>query len=126
MLYNVLSFGMIVAGLILIYRWIKDSFEGFRRWRCSLDGQFLFYLLLLVALGIVEIAVLVTLYAHDMERFIENLSLRFSKRTDDSFYIFFICIMVYTAINFAMTLFALFILEKMSHSVWSVSYKDDN
>ena len=41
----------------------------------------------------------------------------------DDFYVYFVYIMFYTAINFGMTLFTLFMLEKMSRATWSKKFQ---
>ena len=35
---NIITLVAIVAGLILVKKWVKVTFEGERRWRCSLEG----------------------------------------------------------------------------------------
>ena len=43
---------------------------------------------------------------------------------NDGFSKYFTAIMVFNALNFAMTIFAIFMLEKMSRATWSVMEKD--
>ena len=47
------------TGLFYVKKWIKESFEGERRWRCSKDGNFLVYLILVVILTAIQLAVII-------------------------------------------------------------------
>ena len=40
-------------------------------------------------------------------------------KENDHYFKYFKAIMVFNALNFAMTIFALYMLEKMSHATWS-------
>ena len=54
--FNFISLSAILAGLILIKNWIKDELDGQRRWRCSLDGNFLLYFFMLLLLTLAQAA----------------------------------------------------------------------
>ena len=58
---NFVSVGVICAGLILVKHWIAENFDGFRRWRCSVDGLFLVYITFLFVLSCVEVYALIWL-----------------------------------------------------------------
>ena len=45
---NVISLFVILAGLLIVKKWIEDEFIGERTWRCSVDGNFLVYFILIL------------------------------------------------------------------------------
>ena len=47
---NVVTLGSILAALLIVKKWIKDTFESERRWRCSVEGNFLLYFISLLLL----------------------------------------------------------------------------
>ena len=49
---NAVTLGSILAALLIVKKWIKDTFEGERRWRCSVEGNFLLYFISLLLLTI--------------------------------------------------------------------------
>ena len=118
MFFNLISFGLILTGLILVKKWIHFSFEGFRRWHWCTEGLFLIYLISFLALTITDLALLIWLYSSDLDDWRKKIE-RWNLGKSDDFYVYFFYIMFYTAINFGMTLFTLYMLEKMSRATWS-------
>ena len=72
-IFNFVSLGLITAGLMLIKRWIKHSFDGIRRWRWSVDGLFLIYLLFLLVISVIDLALLYKFYSNDLSDFVYEI-----------------------------------------------------
>ena len=66
-----------------------------------------------------------TVWAHrnDLQAFEEKLEDWGYLRSDD-YYKFYIAIMINEVLNLAMTLFAIYMLEKMSQAEWSMENRD--
>ena len=62
---NVISLIAILAGLFTVKKWIKDTFEGERRWRCSTDGNFLVYFIFLLTHTLLQ--VVLTVYSYQVD-----------------------------------------------------------
>ena len=86
-----------------------------------MDGYFLIYLLLLLTSCIVKI--ILSVWTSGSKELIPSVY-NWEKNGADSFYISFRANMVFTTLNIAMTLFALFMLEKISKARWSESQMD--
>ena len=56
--FNLVSFCLITVALYLVKRWLDEEFKGLRRWKCSVEGFFLVYLLLFALLIFTEILLL--------------------------------------------------------------------
>ena len=67
---NFISLCVILAGLYLVYQWIKSAFDGERRWRCTKDGLFNFYFLLLLLLSIEQLAFTIWAHTNDLQALI--------------------------------------------------------
>ena len=52
---NLISLIVILSGLIIVKKWIKDAFLGERKWRLSVDGRFHFYFVLFLILTLVQL-----------------------------------------------------------------------
>lgn len=66
---------------------------------------------------------LVWICISDLDSFIEKQD-DWTKNKSDDFVVFFVAITVNNVLNFVMTLFSVFMLEKMSRATWSVKFKD--
>ena len=102
--YNLVSICLLSVALYLVKRWLDVEFTGLRQWKCSVEGLFLFYLLLFALLLCTEIALLYFILAINKSEFTQRMRLQYTT-LDDNFYNFFIGLMVYTVVNFAMMLF---------------------
>ena len=71
---NLVSLAVIVIGLIKIKKWIKESFDGHRRWHYSKDGLFLFYFILLVQLSLLLIALLIWISTVNRKEFSQHIT----------------------------------------------------
>ena len=54
---NMITLAAISAGLILVNKWIREYFIGERRWRCTKDGNYLVYFILILILTLFQIVV---------------------------------------------------------------------
>ena len=54
---NAISLCSIFAALLIVKKWIKETFDGERRWRCSVEGNFLLYFISLLLLTIEQAAI---------------------------------------------------------------------
>ena len=121
---NILSLFWIVTGLIIIKRWIKETSEGLRKWRWLSDGLFLIYLVKLAIISVLDLTIVCFLYFNEIEDFVDKIQ-QWEYNESVSYFIYFVLVAVYTSINFFMTIFAIYTLEKMSHALWSHKYKDE-
>ena len=90
-----------------------------RRWRCSVDGNFLVYLILLLILTAVQAAIMIVIYHTDLDAFREKVMQWDGCYTDD-FYVMYVAIMIINVLNFFMSMFAVYMLVKMSRAKWSI------
>ena len=120
---NVVSVGIILVGLLKIKKWIAKKFDGFRRWRCTKDGKFLIYLLLLILVTILELTPLVLICRVDVHGYEKSIDEWYNNAGGD-FYYYFIVILFINAFNFGMTIFALYMQEKISRASWSDKHRD--
>ena len=105
----------IFAGLLFIKKWINEALIGQRRWRCTVDGNFLVYFILLLLQSLLQVAVTIWISSTNQQEFIDRQeNWRFSN--SDDFYLIFVAIMINNLLNFVMTMFAIFMLEKMSRA----------
>ena len=118
-----ISLGVILAGLVHVRRWISETFEGERRWRCKTEGKFLIYFISLLFIAIEQAAVAVWISSTDEEAF-RNRNYHWSGKYSDDFYLMFVAIMVNTVLNFLMSVYAFYMLEKISRAEWSFERKD--
>ena len=121
--FNLVSLAVILSGLVVIKKWIDVEFDGQRRWRCKLDGLFLLYFLLLLLVSLLEVCLMAWLFLIDFEDF--DIRLRgWVYRANDDYFEYFKAYTAFNALNFTMTAFALFMLEKMSRARWTVKHQD--
>ena len=59
----------------------------------------------------------------DEEAFRKQIT-KWSNNINDDFYRFFVVIMVNNVLNFVMTMFAVYMLVKMSKATWSIKFQD--
>ena len=123
LILNLISLAAILAGVIMVRKWIFSTFGRLRRWRCSVDGNFLIYLLLLTLQTLEYAGLLIWAFS-------TNISTVPSKSDDTAigkiyeFYKVFLAILISNLINFAMSLFAISMLVRMSKAEWSARHKD--
>ena len=72
-IFNFISLSAILAALFLIKKWIRDELDGQRRWRCSVDGNFLLYFVLLLVLAFVQAAVSIWISTGDQDEFSKRI-----------------------------------------------------
>ena len=117
--YNLATFGIILTAHIKVKAWINSVFLGDRRWRCSVEGLFLIYLVLLLMLSLSELLIMIWLFNTDYKEFYLQLAKNWKVQLDNNYFQFFTAIMIYASLNFGMTVFVLHMLERMSHANWS-------
>ena len=122
---DLVTIGVTISRLIFVKQWIGFAFQGDRKWRCSVDGYFLIYLLFLLGLAATHIDTVIFVCSADEDEFTKKQK-DWYWFTDDGFYHGFEAVMIHSVFNFAMTLFAIYMLEKMSLATWSARYKDDD
>ena len=93
-IYNFICLSAILAGLFLIKKWIKDELDdGQRRWRCSVDDNFVYYFVLLLLLTIAQAAVSLWISTADKDEFSGRIK-SWGFGNHDDFLLFFIAILV--------------------------------
>ena len=114
---NVFPIVFLLRSIILIKRWIKVELDGIRRWKWRIDGLFAIYLIFFTALFIVEVAILCWLLVTGL---FSNLSYNvdYAGKLEANHRIVSLS-MIYSALNFIITMHVLFMFEKMSRAVWS-------
>ena len=90
---NMISLTVILIGLILVKRWIDDAFEGDRRWRCSRDGLFLYYLLFLLLITLNWVFMLIWIKSSKMFYFSQE-EFEWSNKQQDDFFKYFVIILL--------------------------------
>ena len=120
---NFITLVSISAGLFFVKKWIKETFEGERRWRCSVDGKFLVYFILLLIITLFQFAV--TIYIDHTSRWAltKKVIIWLALKSDD-FYPIIEAILFNNILNFVVNIFAIFMLEKMSKARWSIENND--
>ena len=72
---------------------------------------------------LIQISTTVWIGSTDLEAFNEKVTQWYSFGSDD-FYKFFVALIISNVLNFAMNLFAVYFLEKMSRAEWSLKHRD--
>ena len=120
---NLISLSAIFAGLLFVKKWMKDAFEGERRWRCSADGNFLVYFILLITLTLVQVALMIFIFRIDPITYYYKI-INWNTGKIDDFFSIFVAILIFNLLNFFMSMFAVYMLVKMSRAKWSIRNND--
>ena len=88
-----------------------------------MDGNFFIYFLLLLLLALIQASLSIWISNVDKEEFSKRIK-SWLYSASDEFFVIFLVFMINKVLNFVMTMFAFYMLEKMSKADWSIQRKD--